>query len=279
VIIMQRVHEQDLAGLAIAEGAAVLCLPMRFEPDHPHRCPDDPRTQPRELLDPGRVPEAEVAALETRLGPSATAAQQQQRPTPAGGLIFLDRYFREWIELPDPARGEGAISVDCTFKSTDGSDQVCVQCWLRVGPDFFLVDERCEHLGFVDTCAAVLAMCARYPWAAARLVEDKANGSAVIEVLSRDVPGLLPVEPGGGKVARAYATEPLYAAGNVFVPHPTEARYPDGRRGATWVAEHRAELQAFPRGRFDDRVDAATQALRHLQRGDVELFRRAMNNF
>ncbi len=54
----------------------------------------------------------------------------------------------------------------------------------------------------------------------AKLIEDKANGSAVIQMLSNEIPGLLPVNPQGGKIARAAAVSPLVEAGNVYLPHP-----------------------------------------------------------
>ncbi len=56
--------------------------------------------------------------------------------------------------------------------------------------------------------------------AAAKLIEDKANGSAVIQMLSRKMHGIIPVTPEGGKVARAAGVSPLIEAGNVYLPHP-----------------------------------------------------------
>ena len=86
----------------------------------------------------------------------------------------------------------------------------------------------------------------------AKLIEDKANGSAVIQMLARELPGLLPVTPEGGKVARAAAVSPLIEAGNIYLPHP---------QYATWVDGFIEECAAFPNGAHDDQVDAMTQAL------------------
>jgi predicted phage terminase large subunit-like protein len=86
----------------------------------------------------------------------------------------------------------------------------------------------------------------------AKLIEDKANGSAVIQVLSREIPGILPVNPEGGKVARAAAVSPLIEAGNAYLPHP---------QYAPWVNDFIEECAAFPNGTHDDQVDAMTQAL------------------
>ncbi len=84
------------------------------------------------------------------------------------------------------------------------------------------------------------------------LVEDKANGSAVIQMLSHEIPGILPVNPGGGKVARAQAISPLIEAGNIYLPHPDYA---------PWVNDFIEECVSFPNGAHDDQVDAMTQVL------------------
>ncbi len=89
---------------------------------------------------------------------------------------------------------EAALSVDCAFKGTDTSDFVAIQVWATVGPNFYLVDQQLERLDFVETCRAILAWTERYPMATKKLVEDKANGPAVLSVLRQRINGLqLPV--------------------------------------------------------------------------------------
>jgi predicted phage terminase large subunit-like protein len=83
-------------------------------------------------------------------------------------------------------------------------------------------------------------------------IEDKANGSAVIQLLSHEIPGLLPLNPQSGKVARAQAISPLIEAGNIYLPHPDYA---------PWVNDFIEECFQFPNGAHDDQVDAMTQAL------------------
>ena len=84
------------------------------------------------------------------------------------------------------------------------------------------------------------------------LIEDKANGSAVLQMLAHEIPGLLPVNPQGGKIARAQAVSPLIEAGNIYLPHPDFA---------PWVNDFIEECVQFPNGAHDDQVDAMTQAL------------------
>jgi predicted phage terminase large subunit-like protein len=86
-------------------------------------------------------------------------------------------------------------------------------------------------------------------------VEDKANGTAVIAMLSRTVPGVVPEEPHGGKVARAAAISPLVEAGNVWLPAPDLA---------PWVGDYITQHAAFPTGTNDDEVDQTSQALNRM---------------
>jgi predicted phage terminase large subunit-like protein len=276
VLIMQRLHSNDLAGMAEeeneTEGGAkydLLRLPMRYEAEV--ACSTsigfvDPRKEEGELLWPAYKDEGEVAQQEKDMGgkDSATvAAQLQQRPAPAKGLIFQKDWWRYYTELP--ARFDLVIdSWDCAFKDTDGSDFVAGQRWGMLGSSFYLFPFRVKkRLSFTKTCAAVKAMRVKtdangklYPTPMGILVEDKANGAAVMNSLQLEVPGLIAIDPDGGKVARANAITPLYEAGNVF--HPDKSIAP-------WIEDHEASLLKFPKGKNDDDVDAETQALNYLR--------------
>lgn len=276
VLIMQRLHQRDLAAEMIRAGATVLCLPMRFERLHPQRYMRDPRTEEGELLNPARFPEEEVVKLERILGPYGTASQLQQRPAPAGGKIFKKEWLRNfWTVLPPG--GEWTISVDCTFKGTDGTDLVAFQVWYRVGAMYYLVDRWTERRDFEKTCADLGTFCERYPRAFDKLIENKANGPAVINALRKAISGFIEVNPEGGKEARAHAAVPAFASGNVLLPHPERAEYPDGRRGAPWLrggvvdlnldaaeGSYEHTMLAFPNGLHDDDVDATTQFLAYI---------------
>lgn len=98
--VMQRLHQRDPSAELIRNGATVLCLPMRFEKNHPQRWERDPRTEEGELLHPKRFPKEVVDKLEKDMNTFAFAAQEQQRPTPEGGGIYQKDWFKRWIELP-----------------------------------------------------------------------------------------------------------------------------------------------------------------------------------
>lgn len=270
VLIMQRLHENDLAGVAEEEGGYdFLRLPMRFDPDQ--RCTtsigfSDPRTTEGELLWPSYKDETEVAQIEKDMGGRDTAtvaAQLQQSPAPAKGLIFQRDTFQYYQELPSSF--DFVIdSWDCAFKDKDGNDFVAGQRWGLKGSAYYLFPFRVKaRMSFVKTCAAVKSFRDKsdprgrpYPKANAILVEDKANGSAVMSALASEVSGLVPINPEGGKVARANAITPLYEARNVW--------HPD-RNVAPWIEDHETSLLKFPKGKNDDDVDAQTQALNYLR--------------
>ena len=152
-----------------------------------------------------------------------------------------------------PHRVEEQIqSWDCAFKDLDTSDYVVGQLWARVGAHFLLGDQFRARTDCPGTVKAVRRMRAKWPATLAILIEDKANGSAVIQMLAHEIPGLLPVNPQGGKVARAAAVSPLIEAGNIYLPHPDFA---------PWVNDFVEECVQFPYGAHDDQVDAMTQAL------------------
>jgi predicted phage terminase large subunit-like protein len=278
VIVMQRCHQRDLSGHLLEKGNFEhLCLPAEYE--GPGKTTvigfSDPRTEPGELLWPERFGPQEIAELKVNLGSYAVAGQLQQRPSPAGGGIFKRHWFKFFqprgaglppvlVRLPDgtpisvPAVeaphhvDEQIQSWDCSFKDLDTSDYVVGQMWARRGAHFLLADQVRGRMDCPGTVKAVRAMREKWPGTMAVLIEDKANGSAVIQMLSHDIPGILPVNPGGGKIARAQAISPLVEAGNIYLPHPD---------WAPWVNDFIEECVQFPNGAHDDQVDAMTQAI------------------
>lgn len=264
VIIMQRLHEEDLAGLCIREGYELVRFPMEYEGSAPD--PRDRRTVDGELLWPSHANSDEVATLKRELGSTNAAAQLQQRPVPEGGAVFRREWMRTWRRPEDPIGEPARVALpeqfdtivqswDCAFKGTDSSDFVVGRVWGRKGSQFFLLDSVRERMGFGATIEAIRSTTRKWPRAITKLIEDKANGSAVIETLQKEIPGIIAVNPQGGKEARANAVAPLFEAGNVFDPPPETYR---------WVDQARDERLAFPRGANDDGVDADSQALLYL---------------
>jgi predicted phage terminase large subunit-like protein len=108
---------------------------------------------------------------------------------------------------------------------------------------------------FSKSQQALLDMSGRWPQCSTILVEDKANGTAIIDTLRSKVPGIIAVTPHESKEARASAVTPFVEAGNVWLPEV---------KLAPWVADLIDEAASFPNGAHDDQVDAMTQALNRI---------------
>ena len=184
------------------------------------------------------------------------AALYQQCPRSLGGNVFKESGIRYYLPKDLPAKFDKMIaSWDCTFKDTDGTDYVVGQIWGKVGANSYLLAQVRDRMSFTRTVREVVDLRAAWPRCREVLIEDKANGPAVIDTLKAQVPGIIPIEPDGSKLARAHAVTSWWEAGNVWLPHPD--LYP-------WVKGLVAELTAFPAAANDDQVDALTQALRRL---------------
>lgn len=254
VAVHQRLHNEDLTGYILAEesGWDHLVLPMRADKTIVSNTKlnfTDPRKD-GELLFPARLDEDTVKGMERTLGSYHTAAQLQQAPTSRGGVIFNRNNWKFYKVLPDIE--EMVMSVDCTFKDLVTSDYVAIQVWARAGANKYLLYRKKEQLGFSATVTAVRSVHAKFPHCIATLIEDKANGSAVIETITAEIPGVIAINPEGGKVARAYAMEPEQEAGNIYLPDPSID--PD-------IEDFLAEASGFPGLAHDDEVDAMTQAV------------------
>jgi predicted phage terminase large subunit-like protein len=291
-VIMQRLHEEDLSGYILEnepEKWEHVCFPMEFEPDHDHVDRRDPRKTEGELLFAVRFPEGVLDEEKTNLGSAGYAGQHQQRPAPASGNKFQRtwwRFYRKQTgpgdndttprkrpkgcnELPtvvlpyDHKFPENIQSWDMAFKDTDGSDYVVGAVVAREGARKFVRDIDRAKRDMPVTVKALKLLSARYPETHMKLVEDKANGPAVISTLETEVTGLIAVNPEGGKEVRAAAMQPGVEAGNWFLPE-----------GADWVDDFIDEFANFPFGKNDDQVDAISQAAIRFQQseGDESLY-------
>ncbi|WP_323086416.1 MULTISPECIES: phage terminase large subunit [Providencia] len=196
--------------------------------------------------------------LETKaiLGDYFWSAMYQQKPKPGDGQIFHEEFARYYLPKDLPESFDEIIhSWDMTFKDSDGTDYVVGQVWGKKGANAYLLYQIRKRMSFTETLKAVKLLVEKYPQARRKLVEDKANGPAVIDSLKSIISGLVPIEPDGSKIARAHACTAEWEAGNVWLPH---------KAIAPWITETVDEITTFPFAGHDDTVDAMTQALRYL---------------
>lgn len=282
LITMTRWHEDDLVGRLIALAKSdpqadqwvVVSLPAIAEWDEAEGKPEYERRERGEPLWPQRFDMEELTRIQ-HLNAQDWSSLYQQRPSPAEGGLLNRMWWRFWvpkgtnyppvltrkadgsmhehiqIELPDSFE-EQIQSWDMTFKDTKTSDFVAGQVWGRVGANRYLLDQKMERLDIVGSIRAVTAMTAKWPDTHAKLIEDKANGPAIIAMLRDKIPGLIAFDPKSSKEARVSAVAPTIEAGNVYLPHP---------HVAPWVNGLIDRATAFPNAAHDDDIDALSQAL------------------
>lgn len=270
LVICTRWHEDDFVGrLTSAEDGhrwRVINIPALADHD-PEKGQSDPLgREPGEWLQSARGRTvAQWEQIKIQAGSRAFAALYQGRPSPDQGNVWQRSWWRRyheplWSQHPTAPEAwlvhdadEVLISVDAAFKDTKASDFVVMQVWARRGATACLVDQVRKRLSFTDTLTALLALIAKWPQATRKLVEDKANGSAIISSLRSKVPGLVPVNPTDSKYGRASAVAPVIESGNVLLP--------SAEVGLFDASELIEEAAGFPNAAHDDQVDATSQAL------------------
>jgi predicted phage terminase large subunit-like protein len=282
IIIQQRCSEQDLTGhvLERESGWDHLVLPCEYE--GPGKVTSigwkDWRTEPGELLWPERFPRAEIDEIKRTLGPMGVAGQLQQRPAPAEGSTYLREWWNyynpegvatdkpvkietsagKYVEktpVPIPVAFEQVVQGwDMAFKDNRDNDLVAGHAWGRVGSNVYLLARKTGRWDFPKTQREVRGMHAEFP-CPEKMIENKANGPAIIQSLKNEIPGLIESPIDGGLKALANSLTGYVEAGNVYLPNPD--LFP-------WVHELIEQYAMFPNGKHDDDVAAASHALRRL---------------
>lgn len=264
IIIMQRLHELDLTGHVLAREAGRwrhLSLPAIAGQEESLCSPGGAffhQRRPGELLWPDRLSRSFLEGQRIGMGSWAFNGQYQQSPAPLEGGIIKRQWVRFYRRLPE--KFDFMVqSWDCTFSGGSDNDFVAGQVWARSGGKYFMLPYRAyDRMDFGPTMAAIKACCAEFPRAHAVLIEDKANGPAIISELQKEIPGIVAINPEGGKIARVQATAPLWESGSIELPDPQVFHAP-------WVEDYLHNLCTFPRAAHDDDVDATSQALIYMR--------------
>ncbi len=254
LLTLTRWHEDDLAGRLLEKMAAndgdsweIINYPAIAEEDERHRKKGEP-------LHPERYDLEALLRIKKAVGSYEWEALYQQHPSSKSGGIFKKDWFKVYYEIPK-IFDFLVQSWDFTFDDTDASDNVAGTVWGVVNGNIYLLDCVCRQMDFTEQLREMRRMTNKWPAAVTKVVEAKANGPAIINTLSREIPGIIPFMPQGSKTARAYAVSSTFEAGNIYVPD--KSLYP-------WVEEYLLELTRFPTAKHDDRVDSTTQAILHI---------------
>ncbi len=254
IVVMQRVHEDDLAGVLMQDPSwHVLELPAVAEADV-----EVPLTFGRtklrregEVLSPTREPIEVLEQLKRTMGSYDFAAQYQQRPAPKGGGLIKWVWFKTYVQLPIRQPGDRIVqSWDIAHTISETADYSVCTTWLLRGRVSYLLHVLRKKLEYPELKKLLIAHALAYDTSTV-LIENKSAGQPLLQEL-KQVPGLyvVPCDPENDKETRMYAETPQIESGDVVLP-----------TDATWLADFRAEICAFPKGKHDDQVDSVSQYL------------------
>jgi predicted phage terminase large subunit-like protein len=291
VVIMQRLHEEDVSGVIIDKdlGYDHIMLPMRYEPGRSFPTMlglEDPRTEEGELIFPDRFPEVVVDRDENAMGPYAVAGQFQQSPEPRGGGVIKREWWTPWRQQSYPPFDYVIAAVDTAYTTKSENDPSAMTVWgVWKGGDQTAVVTRTMgadgqmailNLQYKEEHPRCMLM---YAWAERLelhqliekvqetmdnygveklLIENKASGISVAQELRRvygyDEFAVQLIDPKGlDKLARLYSIQHLFAEGLIHAPD------------RPWAEAVINQAAQFPRGKHDDLVDTASMALKHLR--------------
>lgn len=259
VVIMQRVHEEDVAARALEMGYEHLCIPMRWDESMRKTTSigwTDPRTEDGELMFPERFPEDWLATTERNMGPYAFAAQYQQSPVPRKGAMFAVDRLQYLEALPD----EPFITIRAwDLAGTQGAGAYTAGVRMRYGREsrrFFVDDVKRAQLS-------------------SGAVRDLILNTAIEDTTECKI--VLPKDPGQAGVAQVSDLTAMLAGFNVTAEaqsgskevraEPLAGHIENGHVSilqAVWTKTFVEELRFFPKSKYADQVDAASSAFNAL---------------
>jgi len=254
-IVQTRWHEDDLTGRVLDqllhEGWRVTNFPAIAEADEYSTITGKLLRRTGEALHPARYPLPALEQIRATLGPTQFSALYQQRPVTPGGEIWRRGWFRHYTTTP--IFDEVILSADLSAGATsDTASFPVIQAWGRKGADLYLLEEFRRRCDYPAQRAALVAMVAAHQPRRV-LIEDAAHGKAIIQELRGSIPQITPVPAVGSKISRAHAAAASIEQGHVWLPAPDRE---------SWVRDWLTEVTTFPAAANDDRVDAASQAIR-----------------
>ena len=252
IMMCTRWHLDDLIGKVLSDKNQkpfhVISYPAIAEHDEPHR-------KQGEALHPERFSLEILNEIKSTLSTADWLSLYQQKPVPEGGAIFETSKLRYYDETSEPKRFDQIVgSWDMTFKENKTSDFVVGQLWGRKGSEFYLLDMVRDRMDFVKTLKVFINFANKHKNCNCWLVEDKANGTAIISTLKKHISGIIPITPKESKQERAYAITPYLEAGNIFFP-----------KNQNFTKDLEEEMLQFPAAAHDDTVDSMTQALNYFR--------------
>ena len=263
VLVMQRVHQNDLAGYLLEQGGFEhFNLPAIAQREETFFLGGG-RTYTRqkgELLHPDHEPAHALAELKREMGANAFSAQYQQSPIPPGGTIIKRKWLTTYDRIDRQSGDRIILSWDIALSEAETGDYSACVVLLNRGEVFYVLEVVRGRFPFDTLKRKVIEVKQRYN-PSTLLIEDSPISRGLIQSLREKSISVTPYKPDTDKRSRVIAQTDLFEAGSVRFP-----------QRASWLEEFTAELLAFP-GRHDDQVDALVQGLawKRGRRGEVSV--------
>jgi predicted phage terminase large subunit-like protein len=292
VVIMQRLHEEDVSGIILEKQADEydhIMIPMEYDPDRASVTKlgwEDPRTERGELYFPERFPRHVVDRDKKIMGTYAVSGQFQQTPTPDDGGIIKKSWWQLWDQDAFPAFDFIVASIDTAYTEKTENDYSAMSVWgiytedpvaqatrdldrhgrtfafqreyKQPHPKVMMIYAWQERLQFSDLITKIVQTCERFSIDRV-LIEDKAVGIPIASELRRVYANKnfgVQLEPVGtlDKAARLYSIQHLFEEGLVYAPDKA------------WADEVIMQCVRFPKAKHDDLVDTVSMSMRYLRR-------------
>ncbi len=261
IVVMQRLHEDDLAGhLSLTSQFKHLDLPAIAIEDE--RVAVGPgrfhMRREGEALQPKRESLETLQQIKTDLGSLKFSAQYQQRPIPTEGNLVKRAWFGQYSKVPTGPGVETIQSWDTASSAKDTADySVCVTAVLH-NKQLYITDVWRGRLTYPDLKRKVVGHAVDMGTGIV-LIEKAASGMHLVDELRREQDARMPrpigILPDTDKVVRMEAASAMIERGDVYMPAE-----------ADWLDVFLVELLAFPRGRNDDQVDALSQLINWIKK-------------
>jgi predicted phage terminase large subunit-like protein len=255
VVVMQRLHANDLSGHLLAKGGwEHLCIPGIAEVK---TVIDFGRVrvtrEQGDVLHPERESREAIDRQKVEMGSYAFAGQYQQRPAPAEGGMFKAGWFARYAK-PQDAYEMIVQSWDTASKPGELNDPSCCTTWGVRKDGYDLLQVLVRRLEYPDLKALVRTQAENFG-ANAVLIEDKSSGQALLQDLGRETKlPLIGINPEKDKITRASAESATVEAGKVALP-----------THAAWLTDYEMEMLTFPNAPHDDQVDSTSQFLKWIK--------------
>lgn len=265
IVVQQRLHEDDTTGSILkirSNNYKLISIPAEIT----SACRPIPEELSKNYINNLMIParySREVLDDFRKSGSRFYNSQLLQAPVEAGGSIFKRSNWRYYRDLPRKINFLIA-SWDLPHKEGEDTSFCAGQVWGRYYDSdglskFFLMYRFKQQVGFLKQVEAIIKTKKAYPLIAKTIIEEKANGSAAIDILIKgekwNEKDIHPERPDISKEARALSISYLQEAGRCYLPHPDID---------PTIEDYINELASFPKGQYNDQVDATSQALKYL---------------